>query len=199
MSQAGNLHQNTQDCAHMGLKQVVFVTRGKGFWLSSKMVTLLLLPKSETDTSGFGSTVCQDVSRLYCPGTVGMLQLGKLVGNTQGGCKGQAWSHTGTSIGDHWGHAGGLVACVKGLESMHGTQRHLRRCKGTGGIQGRCMGGTGDPWACGGAKGSMASHVGKHGRAGVEGEQNTCGEVVRHMGEHVEGRGDIGVWGPGMA
>lgn len=46
-----------------------------------------------------------------------MGQLGELVGNTQGRCKGQAWRNSGTSIGDHWGHGGGLVGCVKVWEA----------------------------------------------------------------------------------
>lgn len=60
------------------------------------------------------------------------------------------------------------------------------------GQRGGAGGGTGDPWACGRAQGSMAGHVGKHGRTGVEKwshvllHSRTRVEVVRHMGEHVE-------------
>lgn len=57
-------------------------------------------------------------------GQQGMGQQGELVGYAQGGDRGQAWRHSGTCIGDHWGHAGGLVGRVEGVGGMHGTRGH---------------------------------------------------------------------------
>lgn len=133
-----------------------------------------------------------------------MGQQGELVGNTQGGCKGQAWSHSGTSIGDHWGRAGGLVGCVKGVGSMHETLKKVQRGRwDTGEMWGHsACGGTEDPWACGGAHGSMAGRAGKHGKTGVGGQQDTHGGVVRDGGTWEsmwKHGGDEGVRGPGMA
>lgn len=100
-----------------------------------------------------------------------MGQLGELVRNTKGEGVEQAWSHSETSIGDHWGHAGGLVGCGKGVGSMHGTQRHLRRCKGTGGTQGRCRWGHRRPMG-------VWWGTGEHGWTCRQTWKDRCGKVV---------------------
>lgn len=70
------------------------------------------------------------------------------------------------------------------------------------GYRGGACGGTGDSWACGGARGTMAGQVGKHGRTGVGGQHDASGEVVRDGGTWEsmwKQGGDVGVWEPGMA